>query len=151
MDYKNGIIILTDKGKEELKTPKSLKMEERSLLVMVDCSSTGQQLLEKARGYPHAEQHLEKLIKDDYLSVTAAVPKAETQQTLKAELRQATIDILGLQADDAVKKLETTPIDKPALVLAIKQVKQMVFLTVDEKKANTLEETLRRIVDKHLK
>ena len=50
MDYQKGIIILTDKGKEELKTPKNLKMEERSLLVMVDCSSTGEQLLEKAWG-----------------------------------------------------------------------------------------------------
>ena len=41
MDYKQGIIILSEKGKDELKTPKNLKMEERSLLVMVDCSSTG--------------------------------------------------------------------------------------------------------------
>jgi aspartyl/asparaginyl-tRNA synthetase len=151
MDYKQGIIILSEKGKNELKTPKNLKMEERSLLVMVDCSSTGQQLLDKARGYPNAQQILEKLVKEDYLSVTAAVPKKETQETLQAELKQAAIDILGLAADDAVKKLESTPVDKQALILAIKQIKQMVYLTVDEKKANAIEETLKKIVEKHLK
>ncbi len=151
MDYKQGIIILSEKGKDELKAPKHLKMEERSLLVMVDCSSTGQQLLDKARGYPNAQQILEKLIKDDYLSVTTEVPKRETQDTLQAELKQAAIDILGLGGDDAVKKLESTPMDKQALLLAIKQMRQMVYLTVDEKKANALEETLKRIVDKHLK
>lgn len=151
MDSKTGILILTDKGKEELKTPKNLKMEERSLLVMVDCSSTGLQLLDKARGYPNAEQVLERLIKDDYLSVTAEVPKKETQLTLQAELKQACIDILGLQADEAVKKLEATPADKPALLLTIKQAKQMVFLTIDEKKANMLEDVLKKIVEKHLK
>lgn len=151
MDHKRGIIILTDKGKEELKTPKNLKMEERSFLVMVDCSSTGQQLLDKARGYPNAEQVLENLIKEDYLSVTAAVPKKETQDSLQAELKQAVIDILGAQADEAVKKLQSTPIDKPALLLTIKQIKQMVFLTVDEKKAVTIEDTLRKLVEKHLK
>jgi aspartyl/asparaginyl-tRNA synthetase len=151
MDYKQGIIILSEKGKDELKTPKNLKMEERSLLVMVDCSSNGQQLLDKARGYPNAEQILEKLIKEDYLSVTAEVPKKETQETLQAELKQATIDILGMAADDAVKKLEGTPVDKQALIVAIKQIKQMVYLTVDEKKANAIDETLRKIVEKHLK
>src|SRR3972149_3421450 len=117
MDYKQGIIIPSEKGKGELKTPKNLKMEERSLLVMVDCSSTGLQLLDKARGYPNAEQILERLIKDDYLSVTADVPKKETQLTRQADLKQACIDILGLQADEAVKKLEATPADKPALLL----------------------------------
>jgi aspartyl/asparaginyl-tRNA synthetase len=151
MDYKNGIIILSEKGKGELKTPKNLKMEERSLLVMVDCSSTAQQLLDKARGYPNAQQILEKLVKEDYLSVTAEVPKKETQDTLQAELKQATIDILGRTGDDAVKKLESTPMDKQVLLLSIKQIRQMVYLTVDEKKANTLEETLKRIIDKHLK
>lgn len=150
-DYRRGIIILTDKGKEELKTPKNLKMEERSLLVMVDCASTGQQLLDKAKGYPHAEQILEKLIKEDYLSVTTEVPKKETQLSLQAELKQAVIDILGLQADEAVKKLAATPVDKPALLLTIKQIKQMVYLTIDEKKANLIDETLRKIVEKHLK
>ena len=93
MDYQKGIIILTDKGKEELKTPKNLKMEERSLLVMVDCSSTGEQLLEKAKGYPNAEQILEKLLADDYLSITSEVPKKEKQVTIHAELRQAAIDV----------------------------------------------------------
>ena len=151
MEYKQGIIILSEKGKDELKAPKHLKMEERSLLVMVDCSSTGQQLLDKARGYPNAQQILEKLIKDDYLSVTAEVPKKETQDTLQAELKQATIDILGLAGDDPLKKLESTPIDKQALLLAIKQMRQMVYLTIDEKKANALEETLKKIIDKHLK
>jgi aspartyl/asparaginyl-tRNA synthetase len=151
MDYKQGIIILSEKGKNELKTPKNLKMEERSLLVMVDCSSTGQQLLDKARGYPNAQHILEKLVKEDYLSVTTEVPKKETQDTLQAELKQAAIDILGLAADDAVKKLENTPVDKQALILAIKQIKQMVYLTVDEKKANAIEETLKKIVEKHLK
>lgn len=151
MDYREGIIILTEKGKDELKTPKGLKMEERALLVMVDCSSTGQQLLVKARGYPNAEQILEKLIKEDYLSVTAEVPKKETQLSLQAELRQACIDILGIQSDEAVKKLESTPVDKPALLLAIKQIKQMVYLTIDEKKANKLDEVLKNIVEKHLK
>jgi aspartyl/asparaginyl-tRNA synthetase len=151
MDYKQGIIILSEKGKGELKTPKDLKMEERSLLVMVDCSSNGQQLLDKARGYPNAAQILEKLIKEDYLSVTAEVPKKETQETLQAELKQAAIDILGMAADDAVKKLEGTPVDKQALIVAIKQIKQMVYLTVDEKKANAIDETLRKIVEKHLK
>lgn len=151
MDHKQGIIILTEKGKEELKTPKNLKLEERSLLVMVDCSSTGQQLLEKARGYPNAEQVLEHLIKDDYLSVTAAVPKKETQDNLQAEMKQAVIDVLGPQADEAIKKILSTPIDKPALMLTIKQVKQMVFLTIDEKKANIIDDTLKKIVEKHLK
>lgn len=151
MDYKQAIVILSEKGKDELKAPKHLKMEERSLLVMVDCSSTGQQLLEKARGYPNAQQILEKLIKEDYLSITAEVPKKETQETLQAELKQATIDILGLASDEAMKKLESTPIDKQALLLAIKQMRQMVYLTIDEKKANTIEETLRKIVEKHLK
>src|SRR3970282_1443088 len=92
-------------------------MEERSLLVMVDCSSTGQQLLDKARGYPNAQQILENLIKEDYLSITAEVPKKETQETLQAELKQATIDILGLASDEAMKKLESTPVDKQALLL----------------------------------
>lgn len=151
MDYREGIIILTEKGKDELKTPKNLKMEDRSLLVMVDCSSTGQQLLEKARGYPNAEQILEKLIKEDYLSITAEVPKKETQLSLQAELKQACIDILGVQADEVVKKLELTPVDKPALLLAIKQIKQMVYLTIDEKKSNKLDEVLKKIVEKHLK
>lgn len=150
-DYRRGIVILTEKGKEELKTPKNLKMEERSLLVMVDCASTGQQLLDKARGYPNAEQILEKLIKEDYLAVTAEVPKKETQLSLQAELKQAVIDILGIQADEAVKKLSTTPVDKPALLLTIKQIKQMVYLTIDEKKSILIDETLRKIVDKHLK
>jgi aspartyl/asparaginyl-tRNA synthetase len=118
---------------------------------MVDCSSTGQQLLDKARGYPNAQQILEKLVKEDYLSVTAEVPKKETQETLQAELKQATIDILGMAADDAVKKLEGTPVDKQALIVAIKQIKQMVYLTVDEKKANAIEETLKKIVEKHHK
>lgn len=99
-DYRSGIVILTDKGKEELKAPKNLKMEERSLLVMVDCASTGQQLLDKAKGYPNAEHILEKLIKEDYLTVTAEVPKKETQLSLEAELKQAAIDILGMQADE---------------------------------------------------
>lgn len=151
MDYKQAIIIISEKGRSELKTPKNLKMEERSLLVMVDCSSTGQQLLDKARGYPNAQQILEKLIRDDYLTVTAEIPKKEARESLQAELRQATIDILGLSADEATKKLESTPVDKPALILAIKQIKQMVYLTIDEKKANILEETLKRIVEKHLK
>lgn len=151
MNYKQGIVILTDKGKEELKSPKHLKMEERSLLVMVDCSSTGQQLLDKSRGYPNAEQILERLIKDDYLAVAAEIPKKETQESLHAELKQAAIDILGLQADESVKRLEATPIDKPALLLTIKQIKQMVYLTVDEKKAHALDEALKRIVEKHLK
>lgn len=151
MDYREGIIILTEKGKDELKAPKNLKMEDRSLLVMVDCSSTGQQLLEKARGYPHAEQILEKLIKEDYLAVTAEVPKKETQLSLQAELRQTCIDILGIQADEAVKKLEATPVDKPALLLAIKQIKHMVYLTINEKKSNILDEALKKIVEKHLK
>src|SRR3990172_646559 len=147
MDYKQAIVILSEKGKDELKAPKHLKMEERSLLVMVDCSSTGQQLLDKARGYPNAQQILEKLIKEDYLSITAEVPKKETQETLQAELKQATIDILGLASDEAMKKLESTPVDKQALLLAIKQMRQMVYLTIDEKKANTIEETLRKIVE----
>ncbi|HAS54013.1 MAG: hypothetical protein A2X56_14160 [Nitrospirae bacterium GWC2_57_13] len=151
MDYKQGIIILTDKGKEELKTPTNLKMEERSFLVMVDCSSTGQQLLEKARGYPNAEQILEKLVKEDYLSVTAAVPKKETQDSLQAELKQAVIDILGAQADEAVKKLQGTPTDKQALLQTIKQIRQMVFLTIDDKKAVILEDTLKKLIEKHLK
>ena len=151
MDYQKGIIILTDKGKEELKTPKNLKMEERSLLVMVDCSSTGEQLLEKAKGYPHAAQILERLLTDDYLSITSEVPKKEKQVTIHAELRQAAIDVLGTQADPAVKKLEETEIDKPALILTIKEIRQMVYLTVDEKKAKVLEQTLTQIVDRHLK
>ena len=151
MDYKQAIVILSEKGKDELKAPKHLKMEERSLLVMVDCSSTGQQLLDKARGYPNAQQILEKLIKEDYLSITAEVPKKETQETLQAELKQATIDILGLASDEAMKKLESTPIDKQALLLAIKQMRQMVYLTIDEKKANSIEQTLKKIVEKHLK
>ncbi len=150
-DYKRGIIILTDNGKEELKTPRNLKMEERSLLVMVDCASTGQQLLDKARGYPNAEHILEKLIKEDYLSVTAEVPKKEAQLSLQAELKQAVIDILGIQANEAVKKLSATPADKPALLLTIKQIKQMVYLTIDEKKANLIDDTLKKIVEKHLK
>ena len=151
MDYKQAIVILSEKGKDELKTPKNLKMEERSLLVMVDCSSTGQQLLDKARGYPNAQQILEKLIKEDYLSSTAEVPKKETQETLQAELKQAIIDILGLASDEAIKKLESTPVDKQALLLAIKQMRQMVYLTIDEKKANSIEQTLKKIVEKHLK
>jgi len=151
MDYKQGIIILTDMGKEELKTPKNLKMEERSLLVMVDCSSTGEQLLEKAKGYPNAEQILEKLITDDYLSITAEVPKKETQESIHAELKQAAIDVLGTQSDEAARKIEETEVDRPALLLSIKQIQQMVYLTIDEKKAKILEEKLTAIVDKYLK
>jgi hypothetical protein len=150
MAYKEGIIILTEKGKEELKAPKVLKLEERSLLVMVDCSSTGHQLLYNARGYPNAQQILEKLIKEDFLAVTTEVPKKEKQETIQSELKQATIGILGLKADEVVKKLEATLVDKPALLLAIKQAKQMVYLTIDEKKAGQLEESLKKIVDKYL-
>jgi predicted aspartyl protease len=78
------------------------------------------------------------------------VPKKEKQETIQSELKQATIEILGQKADEVVKKLEATPVDKQALLLAIKQAKQMVYLTIDEKKAGQLEESLKKIVDKYL-
>ena len=153
MIYKEGIIILTEKGKNELKSPDALKLEERSLLVMVDGSSTGDQLMQKARGYPNARQILEKLINEDYLSVSGSgeVQNQEVEETVRSEMKQTMIDILGAQAQDVMKKLETAPLDKPALLLAIKQVKQMVYLTIDEKKAGVLEESLKKIVEKYLK
>ena len=151
MINKEGIIILTEKGKSELKSPNALKLEERSLLVMVDGSSTGDQLMHKARGYPNAQQILEKLINEDFLSVSLEAPNQEVQEAVRSEMKQAMIDILGAEAQDVMKKLETTPLDKPALLLAIKQIKQMVYLTIDEKKAGLLDESLKKIVEKYLK
>lgn len=151
MNDNERILILTEKGREELKAHKALKLEERSLLVMIDCSTTVQQLLHKARGYPHAEQIIEHLIKEDYLAVTTEVPKLETREAVQCEFKQAITAILGPGADDVLKKIASSPIDKQALLIAIKQIKQMVYLTIDEKKAVLLEEALKKIVETKLK
>lgn len=155
----------TNLGQQAIATRNvELDRKLRMVLILVDGNSDITQLHNKASGVDGLEQALEKLAMDgfikadnqawqpmrttlEYVNATTTGNNIDTQ-AIKAKLIDAAILVLGHDADKVVKKLREAPDTMDGLELAIKRCKQLVDLTIDEKRATELKQKCLEIIGK---
>lgn len=116
------ILAKTEKGKEELETRRSLSIDLRHALILVDGHSTLPELLKKGEGIPLLSDSLNILLRTGFIysssgntaetSVSVSV-KPETSQrpssgngSVKSQLIHLAINLLGKQSEKIIKKLK---------------------------------------------
>lgn len=154
--HKRAIFAKTQKGKDEIETRQNrLPATLRMVLILVDGRTDVAHLAEKA-GHPDLMKTLEELALLGFIQEASArvhLPPAPAVPAaglpVKAELIRISRDILGVQAEKIVKKIEESPDTREALGATLKNCIELVRLIVDEKKSRTLgikySETLNRI------
>lgn len=146
------VLAKTENGKEELATRRSLDLNFRHALIMVNGHSTLQELLKKGAGLPHFSNSLDMLVKMGLIapsggnaavvSAPQLVPMANSQpaygsRAAKLKLVQLASNLLGNQAGKIIKKIEEAVDTNEALLSTIEACGKVIRLVIDEKKADT--------------
>lgn len=134
MDPRN-IYKKTGKGDEEIRTRAfGLPSGLRRVLILVDGSSTVQEIVEKGTGLQDIPQFLGELEKQGYICPLEVYPTAR----IKEELIAAATRTLGNNAETVVRKIKEAPDTREGLEAAVAGCKKLVKLVIDEKKADDL-------------
>ena len=144
----------TDKGADEIKTRKHhLPHKLRLALILVDGESDFAALQQKSPTDQTLAAQLEELAMQGFIAANTGdwvahdpeqdVPE-ETEggadvATVKAELIDLAILVLGDHADRVVKKLRESDDSKESLLATVQQCRKLVGLFIDEAKAEELQ------------
>lgn len=134
----------TSKGEHEIESREyHLNQHHRIALILVDGHSDVAHLHHKAGGLTELESLLESLAVDGFISTdsptwqpTLGTHNRDKLLSLKAELIDTAVMILGGEAGRVTRKLRDAVNDKDGLVYAVQQCKKLVSLTIDEEKAS---------------
>lgn len=147
---RDTVLVKTELGKEELATRRSLPLDLRHVLILVDGHSTLMELLYKGNGIPNLEGCLNKLKQLALISDSDSNPGASVvsntqspyvkhvavgNQTIKLQLVRMVKDLLGPQAGKIIKKIEEAGDTKEALISVIVVSSKIIRLVIDEEKA----------------
>ncbi|MDH5354465.1 MAG: hypothetical protein OEY09_08495 [Gammaproteobacteria bacterium] len=136
----------TDKGITELKTREySLPRALRTALILVDGKANVGGLCKKVPAFTEMVDSLGVLLKDGFISAggdetadTSSDGNSVTQA--KWDIVEMIIDVLGEEVGHrATKRFTAVPDTVPAMKQALNECSQFIALTIDEKKAKTIE------------
>lgn len=133
----------TPKGEEEILT-RAHKLDHhlRFVLILVDGTSTVEQIVKKGAGMPEVQGSLSQLAAEGYIEIEGETPVStggtRSAAEAKAELIAMARELLGSDAGKVVSKLEGAPDTKEALLEVAGQCKKLVRLLIDERKADEL-------------
>lgn len=141
------ILVKTEKGKEELESRRSLSLDLRHALILVDGHSTLKELLLKGAGLPLLADSLNILIRTGYANTLSDLSTPQTaEQTprkvvgngqIKQQLILLADSLLEAQSDKIIKKIEASADAKEALLSTIESCGKIIRLVIDEEKADT--------------
>ena len=142
------ILVKTDKGKEELESRRSLSLDLRHALILVDGHSTLKELLLKGAGLPLLADSLNILIRTGYANTLSdlSTPQAAAEQTprkavgngsIKQQLILLAGSLLETQSVKIIKKIEDSVDSEEALLSTIESCGKVIRLVIDEGKAAT--------------
>lgn len=142
------VLVKTEKGKEELEARRSLSLDLRHALILVDGHSTLEELLTKGAGLPLLEDSLNILIRTGFIknltetSVSQSAPITATRTSassgsIKQQLILLADNLLEAQSDKIIKKIEDSADSRDALLTMIDSCGKVIRLVIDEKKADT--------------